>query len=56
MDHFYAQLDNNDQVIAVSQLASDMTQDNLIAINAFDVTLLGKRYNRDTGEFEVVEG
>ena len=55
MEYCYAQLDTSDLVVAVSSLSAEVIQDNLIPIESLDELLLGKRYNRDTGEFETPE-
>lgn len=49
----YTQLDENSIVIGVSNLSNEVIQDNMIEIEEFDETLLGKKYNN--GIFEEVE-
>ncbi len=49
----YAQLDDNNLVVAVSQLAGTVDDPRLIALPALDETLLGKRYQ--DGEFVMPE-
>ena len=52
--YIYAQLNNDDIVIGVSQLSGEVIQDNMIEIPEYDTELLGKRYV--DGEFiDVVE-
>lgn len=45
MSNYYAQLDSNDIVFAITELHSEETYDHLIAIDSFDLTLLGKQYD-----------
>jgi hypothetical protein len=54
-EFYYAQLSVNDIVVGVSMLAGEVVADHMIRIAEYDVSLIGKRYNRDTGEFEAVE-
>lgn len=51
---YYAQLNENDICIGVSQLGGEVDEVCLVAIESYDETLLGKRYNVETGEFEEV--
>ena len=51
---FYAQLNNENIVIGISQLNEEINISNMVLIDSFDDTLLGKRYNAETGEFEEV--
>lgn len=51
---FYAQLDNENIVIGISQLNEEINISNMVLIDSFDDTLLSKRYNAETGEFEEV--
>ena len=51
---FYAQLDNENIVIGISQLNEEINISNMVLIDSFDDTLLNKRYNAETGEFEEV--
>ena len=46
----YAQLNDENVVISISQLSGEEVDENLILINELDV-LLGSTYNRETGEF-----
>lgn len=48
---FYAQLDE-DICVAVTQAAAEIQVPNLIALDSYDASVLGKRYNADTGDFE----
>lgn len=48
----YAQLDSNDIVVGVSSLSGEVTRDNMIPIQFADEELIGKKYNRETGDFE----
>ena len=51
---FYAQLNNENIVIGISQLNEEINISNMVLIDSFDDTLLNKRYNAETGEFEEV--
>jgi hypothetical protein len=42
---YYAQIDQTGICFAVSQLSREVTANNMIAINSYDTTLLGKRWN-----------
>ena len=53
--HYYAQVDGNDIVYSVSCLSGEVDQADMIPIDSYDQSLLGKIYNRDTGEFETPE-
>lgn len=46
----YAQLNDENTVVGISQLKSEIVDDNMILINNLDVEL-GSSYNRKTGEF-----
>ena len=48
----YAQIDENGIVIGVSSLSGEMISDRMIKLDSYDLSLLGQRYNRETGEFE----
>jgi hypothetical protein len=54
MSNYYAQIDSNNIVVAISELHSEETYDHLIPISSFDVTLLGKQYDPATGQFVTV--
>ena len=45
MSFYYAQIDENNSCFAVSELAAEMNQENLIIINELDVSLIGKIRN-----------
>lgn len=47
---FYAQLDE-DICVAVTQAAAEIQAPNLIALESYDTTLIGKRYDKSTGRF-----
>lgn len=47
---FYAQLNDNNICIAVSQLTNEVSASNLIRLNGFDATLIGKKYNNGMWE------
>ena len=51
---FYAQINDDSIVVAVTNTSGEIVADNMIALNSFDISLNGKRYNRDTQEFEDV--
>ncbi|MDD3041089.1 hypothetical protein [Bacteroides sp.] len=42
---YYAQVDKSSICIGVSQLSGVVTADNMILLETYDVSLLGKRYN-----------
>lgn len=52
--YIYAQLNDENIVMAVSQLSGEVDAPNMIQIDSFDYNLLGKRYNVKTREFEEV--
>lgn len=49
MVHYYAQINIDGRVYAVTQTAGEISADNMIAIDSFDESLLGKLYLN--GEF-----
>ncbi len=49
----YAQLDENNICIGISQLSGEVTSDNMILLDNYDTSLLGKKYNN--GIWEEVE-
>jgi len=51
---FYVQVDKNNRVFAISDLAGEVNQEDMIRIDSFDYSLLGKYYNPETGFFEEV--
>lgn len=48
----YVQIDASYTVISVSSLSGEVYSDHMIKIDYYDESLLGKHYNRETGEFE----
>lgn len=40
----YAQLDNNNVCIGISQLSGEVQMENMLQIKSYDVTILGKKY------------
>ena len=42
--YYYAQIDENGKCYAVSQLSEEILTDNLIRIDSYDETLLGRQY------------
>lgn len=48
---YYAQIDSDDIVFAVTQTAGEIISPDMIVINYYDDSLLGKQYNKATGEF-----
>ena len=51
---YYAQIDAARIVFAVSQLAAPVQAPDMIAIESYDDTLIGKRHDLDSGSFEAV--
>ena len=49
----FAQLDDEKVCFAISDLSEEVVSDNMIKIDKFDTTLLGKKYNN--GSWETVE-
>ena len=49
----YAQLNDKKICVGVSDLSGEVVADNMIKIDDFDTTLLGKKYNN--GSWETVE-
>jgi hypothetical protein len=52
--NMYAQLDENNIVVAVSQLSGEVDAPNMIEIPEYDTSLLGKKYNALAKEWEVI--
>lgn len=52
---YFAQIDSDGIVFAVSQLTDFVDQPDMIQIESYDISLLGKRYNPETGQFEDVQ-
>lgn len=48
---FYAQLDSNNICVGLSRLGGEVTQDNLIRIEAFDADLYWRKY--ENGQWSV---
>lgn len=48
----YAQLNDNEIVVGVSLLSGEVSFEHMIPLPTYDLTVLGKKYNRDIGEFE----
>lgn len=42
---FYAQLNNDNICVAVSQLSGKVSHSNMIRLSTFDTTIMGKKYN-----------
>ncbi len=51
----YAQIDTNNRVVGVSQLEASVEQVNMILLESYDETLLGKYYDSNTGTFIELE-
>lgn len=49
-----AQLDDDDIVRSVARLKSYINHDSVIEIPTYDTSLIGKKYDRNTGEFKEV--
>lgn len=52
---YYAQIDGDRIVVAVTQMADPVDGPHLVAVAALDAVLIGQRHNALTGEFEAVE-
>lgn len=52
---FYAHLNEDDIVVGMNELWEPRNDDNLIELKALDNSVLFKKYNRETGEFEEYE-
>ena len=50
MSYFYAQIDENNICIAVSYLSGKVTADNMLRLETYDTSLLGKKYNNGVWE------
>ena len=50
MKYYYAQLDESNICIAVSDLSGPVTADNMIRLESYDISLLGKKYNNGVWE------
>lgn len=47
---YYAQLDENSICIGVSQLSGEVSETNMILLDRYDASLMGKKYNNGTWE------
>ena len=45
MKYYYAQIDESNICIAVSDLSGPVTADNMLRLETYDISLLGKKYN-----------
>ena len=50
MSYFYAQIDENNICIAVSDLSGKVTAGNMLRRETYDTSLLGKKYNNGVWE------
>lgn len=50
MKYYYAQIDENNICIAVSDLSGKVTADNMLRLETYDTSLLGKKYNNSVWE------
>ena len=50
MKYYYAQIDENNICIAVSDLSGKVTADNMLRLEIYDTSLLGKKYNNGVWE------
>ena len=50
MNYYYAQIDENNICIAVSDLSGKVTADNMLRLEKYDTSLLGKKYNNGVWE------
>ena len=48
--YYYAQIDENNICIAVSDLSGKVTADNMLRLETYDTSLLGKKYNNGVWE------
>lgn len=51
--HYYAQIDENNICVGVSQLASEINLDKMIKLDFYDLSVLGKKFVN--GKWEDVE-
>lgn len=54
MRFYYAQLDEDNVCIGISDLSGEVNQPDMIRIDSYDMSLLRKKYNFDTGEWDDV--
>jgi hypothetical protein len=52
---YYSQLDIDNVVIAISRLSGKVNSPNMIELPEYDTSLIGKRYNAETEQFEAIE-
>ena len=50
MGYYYAQLNNENICNGVSDLSGEIFDDNLVRLETYDLTVLGKRYNNGVWE------
>ena len=50
MKYYYAQIDENNICIAVSDLSGKVTADNMLRLETYDTSLLGKKDNNGVWE------
>ena len=50
--HDYITVDENMVVVGVSTLAGMVEAENMFLVDSADMSMIGKKYNRETGEFE----
>ena len=50
MKYYYAQIDKNNICIAVSDLSGKVTAGNMLRLETYDTSLLGKKYNNGVWE------
>ena len=50
MKYYYAQIDENNICITVSDLSGKITADNMLRLETYDTSLLGKKYNNGVWE------
>ena len=48
----YVTVDENMVVVGVSTLAGMVEAENMFLVDSADMSMIGKTYNRETGEFE----
>lgn len=49
----YAQLNENDICVGVSQLSGEITSDNMIQLDSFDTNMIWKKYDRNTQQWSI---
>jgi len=54
MRFYYAELNEEGIVQGVSDLSGEVIADHMIPLETFDASKVGKRYHKDTGEFEAL--